>query len=154
MARPRLKRLQTVRAQINRLKSFVASTRSEFGELGLQEESFGADLLSPELRETFARFQELSNRERRGKRRKGRRRRRELSRLLASEEGQRFQSQLTAFGKNIAENEEKIRARLKGRVTRRSLVKRIQAGRAITRRTGGLGLLGQSGSRRAAAGGV
>ncbi len=145
-------RLRKTQARITKLQAFIASTRKEFGELGLSETSFGADLASQKILDALA----LGAKPKLGrfKKRKGRRQRRRASRLLRTEAGARFLSQLETGITGLAEDEEAIRARLKGRVTRRSLVKRIQAGRAITRRTGGLGLLGQSGSRRAAAGGV
>ena len=147
----RRKRLRETQARISKLQAFIASTRKEFGELGLSETSFGADLASQKILDALA----LAAKPKLGrfKKRKGRRQRRRASRILRSEAGARFLSQLET-GLAGAGDPEKILARLKGRVTRRSLVKRIQAGRAITRRTGGLGLLGQSGSRRAAAGGV
>ena len=141
-------RLRKTQARITKLRSFISSTRDEFGELGLQQTSFGADLASQEILDALA----VAGAPGSGGR--GRKRRRVASRLLRTEAGTRFLSQLETGTAARTEDQEEIRARLKGRVTRRSLVRRIQAGRAITRRTGGLGLLGQSGSRRAAAGGV
>ena len=142
-------RLRKTQARITKLQAFIASTRKEFGELGLSQTSFGANLASKEILDTLAIGTFAF-----GSGKSQRRRRRAASRLLRTTKGQQFLSQLETGITGLAEDEEAIRARLKGRVTRRRLVKRIQAGRAITRRTGGLGLLGQSGSRRAAAGGV
>ncbi len=139
----RKRRLKRTRKQLERLRSFVSSTREEFGELGLQQTSFGADLINPEILERFQRGNFG-----------GRRGRKRLSQLLRTPEGQRFAGQLATGGTNIRENEEDILARLEGRRVRRTAARRIQAGRAITRRTGGLGLLGRTGNNRPSAQGV
>ncbi|MEE9366714.1 MAG: hypothetical protein V3W44_08515 [Dehalococcoidales bacterium] len=143
-ARRRRRQARQTLRELTKVEKFIGETQEEFGELGLTNVAFGASLANPEILAAVERVREAQEGGVAFEGGRLRRRTNRLARLLRTAEGQRFVSQAKAGKETIGEEEEDILGRLKGRKVRRTQAKRIQAGRAITRRTGGLGLLGQT----------